>query len=147
MRRTAAAGILFVEDDVDDRLLAEMAHRDSGVVNRLEFVSDGDETMAYRPPLLQPMLEVAIASAGPENAHCPYVRFAEAELAVLVAATDPAAVRLKATDLMPAATAAGVQVWCGYASPATEASAIKVIAAASAVLAFTRRIGPGTAIG
>lgn len=47
MTRTAAAGILCVEDDPDDRLLAEMAHRDSGVVNPLEFVSDGDEALEY----------------------------------------------------------------------------------------------------
>jgi CheY-like chemotaxis protein len=47
MRRTAAAGILCVEDDPDDRLLVEMAHRDSGVVNPLSFVSDGDEALEY----------------------------------------------------------------------------------------------------
>lgn len=135
------------------------------------------ETMAYRRPLLRPLLEMAIVAAGPEQgqnvgvllvacadtsprlvsrlsemarasfAHCPCVRFAEAELAVLVAATDPAAVRLKATDLMAAAKAAGVEAWCGYASPATDASAIDVIAAAEAALAFARRIGPGTVIG
>jgi CheY-like chemotaxis protein len=47
MRRTAAAGILCVEDDPDDRLLVEMAHRDSGVVNPLTFVADGDEALEY----------------------------------------------------------------------------------------------------
>lgn len=47
MRSTAAAGILCVEDDPDDRLLAEMAHRDSGVVNPLAFVADGDEALEY----------------------------------------------------------------------------------------------------
>jgi hypothetical protein len=56
-------------------------------------------------------------------------------------------VRLKATDLMTTAEASGLEVWCGYASAATDASAIEVIAAAEAALAFARRIGPGTVIG
>ncbi len=47
MRRTPGAGILCVEDDSDDRLLVEMAHRDSGVVNQLEFVADSDEALEY----------------------------------------------------------------------------------------------------
>jgi hypothetical protein len=80
-------------------------------------------------------------------AHCPCVRFASTELAVLVAATDPATVRSKAADLMAVAQASGLEVWCGYASPATDANAIEVIAAAEAALAFARRIGPGTVIG
>jgi CheY-like chemotaxis protein len=135
------------------------------------------ETMAYRRLLLEPLLEVAIATAGPDRVkdlglllvacsgtgfdqvarlaeaaraifvHCPGVRFGEAELAVLVASTHPAVVRLKVTDLTAAAKAAGLDVWCGYASPATDASAIDVVAAAEAALAFARRIGPGTVIG
>ena len=36
---------LYAEDDPDDRLLAEMAHRESGVVNPLIFVSDGEEAL------------------------------------------------------------------------------------------------------
>ena len=47
MTRDTARGILCVEDDPDDRLLVEMAHRDSGVVNPLAFVSDGDEALEY----------------------------------------------------------------------------------------------------
>jgi CheY-like chemotaxis protein len=39
--------ILYAEDDRDDRLLAEMAHRDSHVPSPLVFVADGDETMEY----------------------------------------------------------------------------------------------------
>ena len=135
------------------------------------------ETLAYRRPLLEPLLEVAIATAGPEQclnvgvllvacadtspglvsrlsevaktvfAHCPCVRFAEAELAVLVAATDPATVRLKSADLMAAAKASGLEVCCGYASAATGGGATEVLAAADAALAFARRIGPGTVIG
>ena len=47
MSRTAARGILCVEDDPDDRLLAEMAHRDSGVLHPLAFVADGNEALEY----------------------------------------------------------------------------------------------------
>jgi two-component system response regulator len=47
MSQIAARGILCVEDDPDDRLLAEMAHRESGVVNPLEFVSGGEEALEY----------------------------------------------------------------------------------------------------
>ena len=47
MNGPAAPTILYAEDDRDDRLLAEMAHRDSGVVNPLAFVADGDEALEY----------------------------------------------------------------------------------------------------
>ena len=39
--------ILYAEDDRDDRLLAEMAHRDSGVINPLVFVGGGREALEY----------------------------------------------------------------------------------------------------
>jgi CheY-like chemotaxis protein len=39
--------VLYAEDDPDDRLLAEMAHRESGVVHPLIFVSDGEEALEY----------------------------------------------------------------------------------------------------
>ena len=42
-----AAPILYVEDDPDDRLLAELAHRDSGIPNPLVFVVDGREALEY----------------------------------------------------------------------------------------------------
>jgi hypothetical protein len=48
---------------------------------------------------------------------------------------------------MAAANASGLEVCCGYASATKDASAIEVIAAAEAALAFARRIGPGTVIG
>ena len=47
MSSNTGRAILCVEDDPDDRLLAEMAHRDSGVVNPLAFVADGDEALEY----------------------------------------------------------------------------------------------------
>jgi CheY-like chemotaxis protein len=43
----AARAILYAEDDPDDRLLAQMAHRDSMVVNPLVFVADGAEALEY----------------------------------------------------------------------------------------------------
>jgi CheY-like chemotaxis protein len=39
--------ILYAEDDPDDRLLAEMAHRESGAVNQLAVVADGEEAIEY----------------------------------------------------------------------------------------------------
>lgn len=42
-----ALTILYAEDDPDDRLLAEMAHRDSGAANPLVFVGDGKEALEY----------------------------------------------------------------------------------------------------
>jgi two-component system response regulator len=38
-------GFLYAEDDPDDRLLAEIAHRESGVPNPLVFVGDGEEAL------------------------------------------------------------------------------------------------------
>jgi CheY-like chemotaxis protein len=39
--------VLYAEDDPDDRLLAEMAYRDSGAVSPLVFVGDGQEALEY----------------------------------------------------------------------------------------------------
>ena len=47
MNSPLARSILYAEDDSDDRLLAEMAHRDSGAVNPLVFVGDGGEALEY----------------------------------------------------------------------------------------------------
>jgi CheY-like chemotaxis protein len=44
---TTAAGFLYAEDDSDDRLLAEMAHRESAATNPLTFVCDGEEALEY----------------------------------------------------------------------------------------------------
>jgi CheY-like chemotaxis protein len=43
----APLAVLYAEDDPDDRLLAEIAHRESGVVNPLVFVADGEEALDY----------------------------------------------------------------------------------------------------
>lgn len=47
MTHATAPTVLYVEDDPDDRLLAEMAQRESGVANPLVFVADGEEAMHY----------------------------------------------------------------------------------------------------
>ncbi len=47
MSNPIAPSILYAEDDPDDRLLAEMAHRESGAVNPLVFVADGEEALEY----------------------------------------------------------------------------------------------------
>lgn len=38
---------LYAEDDPDDRLLADMAHRESESASRLAFVGDGEEALEY----------------------------------------------------------------------------------------------------
>jgi two-component system response regulator len=47
MSTSMPLAILYAEDDPDDRLLAEVAHRESGVTNPLVFVADGDEAIEY----------------------------------------------------------------------------------------------------
>jgi CheY-like chemotaxis protein len=47
MRDQSGLVILYAEDDPDDRLLAEMAHRESGAANRLVVVADGAEALDY----------------------------------------------------------------------------------------------------
>jgi CheY-like chemotaxis protein len=42
-----ALALLYAEDDPDDRLLAEMAHREVGAANPLVFVADGEEALDY----------------------------------------------------------------------------------------------------
>jgi CheY-like chemotaxis protein len=44
---TNAAVLLYAEDDPDDRLLAQMAHRESGAAGVLTFVGDGEEALEY----------------------------------------------------------------------------------------------------
>jgi CheY-like chemotaxis protein len=47
MSTLAPLAVLYAEDDPDDRLLAEIAHRESGVANPLVFVADGEEALDY----------------------------------------------------------------------------------------------------
>jgi CheY-like chemotaxis protein len=47
MSNTVPLAVLCAEDDPDDRLLAELAHRESGAVNPLVFVADGEEALDY----------------------------------------------------------------------------------------------------
>lgn len=44
---TDSVAFLYAEDDSDDRLLAAMAHRESGATNPLTFVGDGEEALEY----------------------------------------------------------------------------------------------------
>ena len=47
MRSPAPLAVLYAEDDPDDRLLAQMAHRESGAANPLVIVDDGEEALEY----------------------------------------------------------------------------------------------------
>jgi CheY-like chemotaxis protein len=47
MTDRASSALLYAEDDPDDRLLADLAHRDSGADTPLVFVADGEEALEY----------------------------------------------------------------------------------------------------
>jgi CheY-like chemotaxis protein len=47
MTKPTTLAILYAEDDPDDRLLAEMAHRESTAIQPLVFVADGEEALEY----------------------------------------------------------------------------------------------------
>jgi CheY-like chemotaxis protein len=47
MRNPSEQAIVYAEDDADDRLLAQMAHRESGCANPLVLVADGEEALEY----------------------------------------------------------------------------------------------------
>jgi two-component system response regulator len=47
MSHSGPRAVLYAEDDPDDRLLAEIAHRESGAVNPLVFVANGEEALDY----------------------------------------------------------------------------------------------------
>lgn len=176
-RLTAALEIVHERKAAEERLSqARKQLRGGQQLSAQESLIDGD-TLAYWRPLLEPLLEVAIASAGaapgqdlgmllvacaetsPDAmsglagqvrtifANRPLVRFAEAELAVLIAATSATAVRSEAGDLVALAKAADMEIWCGYASLAPGWGPIELIAAAEAALEFARRVGPGTVVG
>jgi DNA-binding response OmpR family regulator len=130
----------------------------------------------YQRAMLEPLLEVAIASAGtepsdslglllvacedtePDNltrfAQCtrtvfakrPLVGFAASEIAVLVATTDEQWARSGARQLTALAAGAGLSVWCGYAALASGWGPGELIAAAETALEYARRGGPGSVI-
>jgi FixJ family two-component response regulator len=135
------------------------------------------ETSAYRRAMFDPLLAVAIASAGAgaeskiglilvacedttpgavtrlaehARAAChdrPLVRLAETELAVLVISADEATARAEAVDLAARALAAGLDVACGNASLVAGWGSAELLAAAEAALTYARHVGPGTVIG
>jgi hypothetical protein len=74
----------------------------------------------------------------------PMVRFADTELAVLVAAGGASAAQSAASDLTSRALAAGTTVWSSYAATMPGRSITELIAEAEAGLAYARRMGPGT---
>jgi putative methionine-R-sulfoxide reductase with GAF domain len=135
------------------------------------------ETRAYRRPLLEPLLDIAIASVGSASggslgmllvacedtgpgsisrlsehasrvfANRPQVRVANAELAVLVVAANDGAAAAGARELVKQSQLAGMAVWCGYAAWTPGLSTPDLITAANAALAYARRLAPGTVVG
>lgn len=135
------------------------------------------ETTAYRRPILEPLIDMAIALSGTEHgwnpgllllacddttagsirrldAHAravfvnrPRVRFAHTELAVLTTATDDAEARSQAHDFVTLALDAGLETWCGYASWSAGATAAELVATAEINLAYARRLPAGSVVG
>jgi hypothetical protein len=141
-----------------------------------ESLFDG-ETTVYRRPLLLPLLEVAIASVRPGPSpdlnllliaadgaaeafehrldrpatavfgNRPQVRFADGVHAVLMIATSPDETRSEAGRLVAAAVAAGLDVWCGYATAAAGSTAADVVAVAERSLADAHLLAAGAVVG
>ena len=135
------------------------------------------QTQAYQRAILEPLVDVALASSGSVVERClgillvackstgpdtavelaaqvralfpgrPTVRFGETELALLLVGMDDAVARADATELMARAQVAGLGVWCGYAVPGQGWGAPELIAAVRTALTFAGRIGQGTVIG
>ncbi|MEA2611348.1 MAG: two-component system, sensor histidine kinase and response regulator [Chloroflexota bacterium] len=135
------------------------------------------ETSTFCRPLLEPLLDVAIASVGSKASRNPglllvacedvgggavtrlamqaravfanraRVRFGKSEIAILMVAASGEAARTEARDLVAVARNAGLDVWCGYAAWTAGTDAAALIVAAEASLAFARRREPGTIIG
>jgi putative methionine-R-sulfoxide reductase with GAF domain len=170
-RLTAALEVVRERSAAVDRL-RDARQQPAGIGGLLDT-----ETSAYRRTLLEPLLDVAISTAGSDAGHrlgillvacddtapgamtrlaaqaraaCPkrpLVRTRETELAVLIGATDEAGARSEAAQLVALAHAAGFEVWCGYAALAAGWGAAELLGAAEAALAYARRLGPGTVIG
>jgi hypothetical protein len=135
------------------------------------------ETSAYRRSLLEPLISMAMALTGAQNAWnpglllvgCgdaapgsirqldalaraafadrPRVRFGDQELAVLTTGATSDDARSQAKAFMATAMDAGMATWCGYAAWAAGTTAAELIAAAEVSLAYARRSGQGTIIG
>lgn len=176
-RLTAALAVTRERRIMDERVWKARQQLSEGEHSAGRRALIDDETSTYCRAMLEPLLEVAIASAGPEPgrnlglllvaceqtgpdamtrlaaqariilAHRPLVHFAKTELAVLVAATDQASARSEANDLVAGAHGLGLVVRCGYAALATGSGAGELISAAEAALAFAQRLGPGTVVG
>jgi two-component system, response regulator len=137
MTNTGALGILYAEDDPDDRLLAEMAHRDSGALNPLFFVNDGREALEY--------LRRSGRYAGPEGALRPGVVILDLNMPGLggretlrVIRADPALRRIPVVILTTSAAQADIAA--SYDSGANS-YIVKPTAFSSLVRVFERLCG------
>jgi FixJ family two-component response regulator len=161
---------------VHERAAAEVklgrARRESAASQGL---TDGPASV-YRTTLLNPLLDAAIATAGPKGNRkpamllfgCdespgamdrldgraraafgdrPLVRGAAGELIVLMLGIDPVPARAEARRFLAAAKADKVAVWCGYASATAGSTAAGLTTAAELALARARRLVAGTLVG
>jgi FixJ family two-component response regulator len=168
-RLTAALAI------VHERIVAEAqlrrARRD---LEEPQVFVDG-VTSAYRRPLLEPLLDVAIAGTGGEGGYSPglmllacaegagtirrldieakavfgdrpRVRIGKTKLAIVMIATSETDARSAAYELMTVAQKGGFEVWCGYTPWTVGWTSTDLVAAAHVALAYAQREPAGTVI-
>ena len=142
----------------------------------LQTLMDG-EAAVYRHALLEPLLDAAIAAAGPKGtrkpamllvarndttadamdrleghartvfASRPLVRGSKGELAVLMLGTGAAVARSEARRFVEAAQADGLDVRCGYATATGRSTAAELVSAAEIALMRADGLVAGTIIG
>jgi CheY-like chemotaxis protein len=176
-RLTAALAVTRERRVMEERVRRARQQLSEGEQSAERRALIDDETSTYSRAMLEPLLDVATASARPEPsrhlglllmtcnrsgadalvrlaAHAktvlagrPLVRFSRTELAALVPAVDAASARSEANDLVTSALRIGLDVRCGYAALTPDSGAGEMITAAQAALAFAQRLGPGSVVG
>jgi FixJ family two-component response regulator len=169
-RLTAALAI------VHERIVAEaQLRRARQDLEEPQVFVDG-VTSAYRRPLLEPLLDVAIAGTGGEDGYnpgllllaCaegagtirrldteaaavfgarPRVRMGKTKLAIVMIAASETDARSEAQALMAVAQKSGFEAWGGYAPWTVGSTSADFVGAAEVALAYAYREAAGTVIG
>ena len=167
-----SAALDLVQERASTEARLHRARHESGS----QTLVDG-EASVYRHHLLMPLLGAAIAAAGSNGtrkpgmllvagsdstpdamdrlaghartvfADRPLVRGPLGELAVLMLGVGIAVGRSETRRFVDAATADGLEVWCGYATSSGRSTAVELTAAASLSLSRAQALEPGTIVG
>jgi DNA-binding response OmpR family regulator len=169
-RLTAALASVRETRLADDRLRAAR-RQPSGPPSLLD-----PESAAYGRDLLEPLLDIALASAGADPGRAmtlllvgcedrsgaagvlgdvamtvfagrPRVRFAGTAIAVLLVSSGETSPEAQARDLLMRAAQRGLSAWCGYAASTPGMNVAELIRAAEAALGSAEREGAGAVIG